>query len=107
MDFDNIIAGKALLKNAVIRVKDVKAVDLIFFQNKLTGRRHGVVVGEVYSDHIVVYDTGGSYICTMNYKRTIEIPAVSTPAADLAAINKLYEPGLAARWDITRYANFS
>ena len=63
------------------------------------------MVGEVYKDHIVVYDTGRYFQMTRGFKRTVNIPKEDTEAADDAAMIKEYGD-LATGWGMRRWYNF-
>lgn len=52
--------------------------------------RHNVIVGEVYNDHIVLYDGGSRYRITRNYKVRVDIPSEYSEEAEYAEIKKAY-----------------
>ena len=94
-DADNFILNKLGLRPEFVEprkvlLSDVRVGDEILFRSDDRTSAHTVIVGEVYSDRIIVYDTGGSYTDTLNYKRTIMKPAVSSVEADNAAIRATY-----------------
>ena len=94
-DADSFILNKLGLRPEFVEprkvlLSDVRVGDEIIFRSDDRTSAHTVIVGEVYSDRIIVYDTGGSYTDTLNYKRTIMKPAVSSVEADNAAIRAAY-----------------
>ena len=85
------------------RLRDLKVGDDIAYSNS-SGGGHVNMVGEVYSDHIVLYD-GGSYMQGhLNYKRNIYYPKVDSKEADDAAVREAIN-GM-DQWTGRRYYNF-
>ncbi len=52
-------------------LNDLKVGDAFGMWSSSGDQEHIVIVGEVYSDRVVFYDTGSVYPLTRNYKRTI------------------------------------
>ena len=72
------------------RLRDLKVGDSIYYLNQERGFAHNAVVGEVYSDHIVIYD--GAFMTespNMNFKRPLYYPKEDTAAADLEAVQSV------------------
>jgi len=94
------------------KLKDLKVGDCIYFFDHRVDKTneenwgigtHNAVVGEVYSDHIVIYD-GGSYIQShRDYKRIVNIPNEYSEDADYAAIKETFGYD---GWGIRRWYNF-
>ena len=110
----NINRKKQLPK--VSRLRDLKIGDCMFFgeggpkwdkYNEKTWynseRAHNVVVGEVYDDHVVIYDGGMYYPTKQNYKREVYFPKEDTEAADDAAVKKVFGY---SNWGIRRWYDF-
>ncbi len=110
----NINRKKQLPK--VSRLKDLKVGDCMFFgdggpkwdkYNEKTWyhaeRAHNVVIGEVYPDHVVIYDGGSFYPSHKNYKRELYFPKEDTEAADDAAVKEVFGYSY---WGIRRWYNF-
>jgi len=96
----------------VTRLRDLQVGDGVYFGrvawdklNEKTWKEgaHNVIVGEVYTDHIVFYDGGSYYQINQNYKRTVYFPKEDSEAADDAAIKK--EFGYAS-WGMRRWRTF-
>ena len=78
----------------VTRLRDLKVGDCIYFGrgakwdklNEKTWKTptggHNVVVGEVYADHIVIYDGGSYFQYHQNYKREVYFPAENSESAE-------------------------
>ena len=110
----NINRKKPLAR--VSRLRDLKVGDCLFFgdggpkwdkYNEKTWyhaeRAHNVVVGEVYSDHVVIYDGGSHYPSNRNYKRNLFFPDIDTEAADDKAVKDTFGYSY---WGIRRWYNF-
>ena len=102
----------------VARLRDLKVGDaIIFFNEKLPDKlnektwnfgnvRHNVVVGEVYSDHLVIYDVGNYFPRHQDYKRVVYFPDEASGESDMDAINKEYHYGKNADWGMRRWYDF-
>ena len=110
----NINRKKQLPK--VSRLRDLKVGDCLFFgeggpkwdkYNEKTWYHsesaHNVVIGEVYSDHVVIYDGGSHYPSNKNYKRNLYFPKEDTEAADDQAVKTTFGYSY---WGIRRWYNF-
>ncbi len=86
-----------------VSLKDVRVGDEILFGNK-RGQGHNAIVGEVYSDHIVVYDGARMVTEDKNYKRIVYIPTNSNTETDLAAIRQYVT--WCDEWWIRRHHDF-
>ena len=67
-----------------------------------TNGRHVAMVGEVYKDHIVIYDGGSYYMNNRKYKRTLKIP--DTEAGEYAEIRREFGHG---GWSAERFLNLT
>ena len=94
------------------KLKDLKVGDGIYFFDHRVDKTsesnwkigvHNVVVGEVYSDYIVVYDAGSRYQNSKNYKHVIKISKNGNDEEDYASIKKVY--GYEG-WGARRFYNF-
>ena len=88
-----------------MRLKDVKVGDVLGLWNKATNRSHVPVIGEVYSDHIVIYDMGG-FPSSRKYKTIVKLPQTSSKQNDIKALQQVYESDLAGDYGIRRHYNF-
>ena len=86
-------------KQKPTRLKDLKVGDCIYFFDHRVNKsseaewgigRHNAIVGEVYSNKIVIYDAGSYYPNHKNYKRTIWLPKTYSEEADYAAVKKTF-----------------
>ena len=100
----------------VSRLKELKVGDCLFFGNSPTKWNkfdesnwynaygaHNVVIGEVYDDHVVIYDAGSYYPSNQNYKRELYFPKEDTEEADDAEVKKVF--GYSS-WGIRRWYDF-
>ena len=69
-------------------LKDLKVGDAFGMWSSHGDQEHIVVVGEVYPDHVVFYDTGSIYPTKRNYKRTIYFSPTNTLDSDKKALEK-------------------
>ena len=100
----------------VSRLKDLKVGDGVYFFNHKVDKtsesnwgvgRHNVIVGEVYDDHLVFYDVGGTFPDSGNYKRPIYFPKDESGNSDMDAIRKEYPYyGGNVDWGMRRFYNF-
>ena len=101
----NIVKEKEIAK--ITRLKDLKVGDGIYYLNRSIHAAHNAIIGEVYDDHIVIYD--GAFMIessTQNYKRNLYFPKVDSAAADLDAIQSVV--GFkTTEWFGRRFYNFS
>ena len=78
------------------RLRDLKVGDCIYFGKQA----HNAIIGEVYDDHLVIYDGGSYYTTHKNYKREVYFPVEDSKKADDAAIKKAigYSGWVVRRW---------
>lgn len=93
---------KAIKK--INRLKDLRVGDQISYLNTAGAVAHVNMVGEVYSDRIVLYDGGRYMQGHLNYKREIYFPSIDSKTADDAAVNKVVD-GM-PHWIGLRFYNF-
>ena len=93
---------KAIKK--ITRLKDLRVGDQISYLNTAGAVAHVNMVGEVYSDHIVLYDGGRYMQGHLNYKREIYFPSIDSKAADDAAVSDVVD-GM-PHWIGLRFYNF-
>ena len=53
------------------KVSDLQVGDMVHYFRNGAGWRHVALVGEVYSDYVVLYDGGGRFISTKQYKKKV------------------------------------
>ena len=97
--YDKMGISRAKQLPKVSRLRDLQVGDGIYFFNHKLDKtsekdwgigRHNVIVGEVYNDHLVFYDVGGSFPSTGNYKRVVYFPNEQKGETDMDAIRKEY-----------------
>ena len=78
------------------RLRDLKVGDCIYFGKQT----HNAIIGEVYDDHLVIYDGGSYYTTHKNYKREVYFLVEDSKKADDAAIKKAigYSGWVVRRW---------
>ena len=106
-------------KNArlITRFKDLRPGDFVYLKDHRFDKRnrhdsswhyplhhqmHNVMVGEVYSDRIVIYDGGSYYQYNKSFKRTLRIPA--TEEEEYQEIEREF-PGFKG-WAAERFIDF-
>lgn len=85
-------------------LKDLKVGDTFGMWSTSGDQEHIVVVGEVYPDSVVFYDTGRIYPTTRNYKRTIYKSKSGSIDEDKAALKK--EFNYYDSYGVRRHHNF-
>ncbi len=97
--YDKMGISRAKQLPKVSRLRDLKVGDGVYFFNHKVDKtsekdwgigRHNVIVGEVYDDHLVFYDVGGTFPASGNYKRPVYFPNESKGESDMDAIRKEY-----------------
>ena len=101
----------------VTKLRDLKVGDAVYFFNHKVNKtnesdwgigRHNVIVGEVYSDHLVFYDTGPVYPSSRNYKKIIYFPNEASGETDMDAIRKEYPHyDKNVDWGMRRFYDFT
>ena len=101
----------------VTKLRDLKVGDGIYFGKcgswnmndestwKSNCGAHNVVVGEVYSNRIVIYDAAGGFQSHKNYKHIVYFPNSESKEAEKEALSKAYGD-LANNWGVRRWHNF-
>ena len=94
------------------KLKDLKVGDGVYFFDHRVDKTnesnwgigtHNVIVGEVYTDYLVLYDGGSRYQNSKNYKHIIKISKTGNEEEDYANLKKEY--GYEG-WGARRFYNF-